>query len=124
MPQEGAMSTTTAPKVLAEAGRDLWNGIAGKYQLRPDELAVLEKACQTADMIAVLDKAWDELGKPFLTKGSMGQDVIHPLIGERRAQSAALAKLLAQLKLPDETSGAVGTNPARAAAASRWKHGA
>ena len=31
-------------------------------------------------MIATLDKEWDTLGKPFMTRGSMGQDVIHPLI--------------------------------------------
>lgn len=118
------MSKPKVPATLAMAGKALWNDIAVKYDLRPDELAVLTKACETADMIATLDKAWADLGKPFLTTGSMGQDVIHPLIGERRTQTAALARLLAQLKLPDDASGAVTTNPARAAAASRWKHGA
>ena len=112
------------PASLDYAGKALWADVVAKYDLRVDELAVLEAACKTADMIATLDKEWDGLGKPFLTRGSMGQDVIHPLIGERRAQQAQLAKLLGLLKLPDEVSGAVGTNPARAAAASRWKHGA
>lgn len=114
----------SAPAELNLAGKSLWKSIAGKYELRPDELSVLLVACKTADMIAILDKEWDGLGKPFMTRGSMGQDVIHPLIGERRQQQAALARLLGQLKLPDEVSGGVGTNPARAAAASRWKHGA
>ena len=80
-----------APKSLSSAGKALWDGVVAKYDLRVDELAVLEAACKTADMIATLDKQWDELGKPFLTRGSMGQDVIHPLIGERRAQQAAQA---------------------------------
>ena len=118
------MSKPKPPVMLNAAGKALWSSVVAKYDLRVDDLAVLESACKTSDMIATLDKAWDELGQPFLTRGSMGQDVIHPLIGERRAQASALARLLAQLKLPDEMSGAVGTNPARAAAATRWKHGA
>ena len=118
------MSKPKPPESLDDAGTSLWREVVKSYTLRVDELAVLESACKTADMIATLDKEWAALGKPFLTRGSMGQDVIHPLIGERRAQQAQLAKLLGLLKLPDEVSGAVGTNPARAAAASRWKHGA
>lgn len=118
------MSKIEAPKTLDAAGKALWARVVPAYTLRVDELAVLEAACKTADMIATLDKEWDALGKPFLTRGSMGQDVIHPLIGELRAQQSQLAKLLGLLKLPDEVTGAVGANPARAAAATRWKHGA
>lgn len=119
------MSKPKPPVTLADAGKALWSSVVAKYELRVDEYAVLEAACKTADMIATLDKEWDALGKPFMTRGSMGQDVIHPLIGERRAQQAQIAKLLGQLKLPDDaTAGGVTTNPARAAAASRWKHGA
>ena len=118
------MSKPKPPASLLPAGEALWRDVVKSYDLRVDELAVLESACKTADMIATLDREWDALGKPFLTRGSMGQDVIHPLIGERRAQQSQLAALLGKLKLPDDVSGAVGTNPARAAAASRWKHGA
>ena len=118
------MSKPKAPVTLSDAGKALWGNVVKSYDLRVDELAVLESACKTADMIALLDKEWNAAGKPFLTRGSMGQDVIHPLIGELRTQQAALARLLGLLKLPDEVSGATGANPARAAAASRWKHGA
>lgn len=111
------------PASLDPAGAELWVDVNAKYDLRVDELAILEVACKTVDMIATLDKEWDALGKPFMTRGSMGQDVIHPLIGERRQQQAQLAALLGKLKLPDDVAGAVATNPARAAAASRWKHG-
>lgn len=117
------MSKPNPPESLEAVGRALWRDVVAKYDLRVDELAVLEAACKTADMIATLDKEWAALGKPFMTRGSMGQDVIHPLIGERRTQQAALARFLGILKLPDEASGEVNTNPARAAAASRWKHG-
>ncbi|HET9500366.1 MAG TPA: hypothetical protein VFO98_08900 [Marmoricola sp.] len=118
------MTKPKPPTTLADAGKALWREHVAKYDFRVDELAVLELACKTADMIATLDKEWDALGKPFMTRGSMGQDVIHPLIGERRQQQAQLAALLGKLKIPDEPSGAVSTNPARAAAATRWKHGA
>lgn len=117
------MSKPKPPATLSIAGKALWTEIVAKYDLRVDERAVLESACKTADMIATLDKEWDALGKPFLTRGSMGQDVIHPLIGERRAQQSQLARLLGLLKLPDEATGGVATNAARAAADSRWKHG-
>jgi len=117
------MSKPKPPVSLSDAGKALWTSVVEKYDLRVDELAVLEAACKTADMIAILDKEWDGLGKPFLTRGSMGQDVIHPLIGERRQQQAAQAALFRQLKLPDDVAGGVSTNPARAAAATRWKHG-
>lgn len=115
------MSKPKPPTTLEVAGKTLWSAVNAKYTLRVDELAVLEAACKTADMIATLDKAWTDLGKPFLTSGSMGQDVIHPLIGERRAQQAAQAALFRQLKLPDDaTSGSGESNQQRAAAQTRW----
>lgn len=112
------------PATLAVAGKALWTVHLKDYDFRVDELAVLELACKTADMIATLDREWDALGKPFMTRGSMGQDVIHPLIGERRAQQAQMAALLGKLKIPDTAQGGAVVNPARAAADSRWKHGA
>lgn len=121
------MSKPKSPATLSTAGKRLWSDVTAKYDLRVDELAVLEAACKTADMIATLDKEWDALGKPFLTRGSMGQDVIHPLIGERRAQQAAQAALFRQLKLPDEVEDGSGAKPnqQRSAAQSRWmQHGA
>jgi hypothetical protein len=74
-------------------------------------------------MIADLRSAWEESGRPMLTKGSMGQDVIHPLIGELRTQEAQKASLLARLKLPDDASGEPA-NQNRAAAQTSWAPGA
>lgn len=117
------MSKPEPPESLDTSGARLWRDVVAKYDLRVDELAVLEAACKTADMISTLDDAWAALGKPFVTSGSMGQDVIHPLIGERRQQQSALAALFRQLKLPDE--GGAGANQQRGAAQSRWaQHGA
>lgn len=117
-------SKSKPPATLADAGKALWSEVVAKYDLRADELRTLEDACAASDMLADFTKAWIEQGRPYITKGSMGQEVEHPLIGSIDKQRKARQAFLRQLKLPDEaTPGAVGTNPARAAAASRWKHG-
>lgn len=111
-----------APDTLAAEGKRVWEKVTSKYDLRPDELLTLEDACAASDMIAALSKAWEEDGKPLTTKGSMGQQVIHPLIGEIRTQRAARNALWRQLKLPDDTGGdgAGETNQHRSAAQSKW----
>lgn len=121
------MAKPRPPVTLASAGKAMWTKHLKDYDFRVDELAVLELACRTADMIAILTKEWENLGKPFMTSGSMGQDVIHPLIGELRSQQSQMAALLGKLKIPDapaDGQSGGGVNPARAAADSRWKHGA
>lgn len=112
------------PAGLAEAGSALWFDVASRYKMRPDERAVLEDACRTTDMVAALDDAWAEDGRPMTTKGSMGQLVTHPLISELRQHRTARAALLRQLKLPDldeagDESGA-RPNQHRSAAQTRW----
>ena len=120
MPQEGDVSMKPSPpEGLADPGRDLWVRIVEKYDLRQDELATLEDACAATDMIAALSEAWESQGRPLTTKGSMGQQIIHPLIGEIRTQRSARNALWRQLKLPDD-GGAVESNQHRAAAQSKW----
>lgn len=115
------MRKPKAPATLEAAGKALWVEVVEKYTLRADELAVLEGACRARDMIATLTDVWD--GDPW-TKGSMGQLVEHPAPKAMRAWQAAHDAALARLKLPDDaTAGETSTNPARAAAATRWKHG-
>lgn len=123
--------TTTTPKLpstpreLERAGRKLWREIArsGKYELRPDELRVLEDACREADLID--DLAAEAKGAPKMVRGSQGQDVINPLISELRQHRTALRSLLAALHLPDDDDGSVGAESsrstgARKAAQARW----
>lgn len=109
----------------------MWTSIASKYELRPDECAVLENACAATDMIAALTKVWTEAGCPTITSGSMGQEVIHPLVGEIRAQRAYRDASLARLKLPDMPGEGERGKPAedasakaRKAAVARWSRGA
>lgn len=118
------MSKPKPPASLEQAGATLWRDVVAKYDLRVDELAVLEGACWAADMVAAIRSVWIEAGRPPHTEGSMGQLVEHPDLKGMRDWQGKLDRAMSQLKLPDEVSGATGANPARAAAASRWKHGA
>ena len=116
------------PAGLKEAGLRLWNSIldAG-YELRPDELCVLEQAAKTADVISRLERAAEV--SELTAFGSQRQVIIHPVITELRQYRAVLARLLAQLALPDidedvdETDVAVRNAirwRARKAARARW----
>lgn len=115
------------PEHLDATGVTVWNSIVKKYDLRADELVILADAAGASDMLAALELAWREAGKPMMSKGSMGQEVEHPLIGSIDKQRKTRNYLLAKLKLPDDpaNSGAGATNQARSAAQSRWaQHGA
>lgn len=118
------MAKVAAPKGLSASSRKLWTAVTGKYDLRADELRVLEDACRESDLIDALGEAAESA--EMIVTGSQGQPVINPLISELRQHRATLAGLLRQLKLPDEadTSEARSTQ-ARAAANARWsKRGA
>lgn len=109
-----------APDTLAKAGAAVWLRVTEAYDLRPDELLTLEDACAATDMIAALTSVWEDEGRPVTTKGSMGQQVIHPLIGEIRTQRAARNALWRQLKLPDMDGNVGESNQHRSAAQSKW----
>lgn len=115
------MTKPTTPKGLGAAGRALWSDVTGKYELRADEVRVLEDACRERDLIKRLE---DELADASLiVKGSMGQQVVNPLVSELRQHRATCASLMRQLRLPDEdstdTGGALSAKN-RAAAVARW----
>lgn len=117
------MSTKVkAPTHLGVGGKALWSDVTSKYTLRQDELRCLEDACGATDMLDALMKAWVELGRPFMSTGSMGQEVEHPLIGSIDKQRKTRQTFLAKLKLPDDASGDAGAEPnqQRGAAQSRW----
>ena len=112
------MSKPLPPGALSDAGTALWVAVVDKYDLRVDELAVLEGACRAADMVAGLRSVWNDEGRPMYTTGSMGQLVEHPAPKGIRTWQAAMDAALARLKLPDEQGG--GANQQRDAAQSRW----
>jgi phage terminase small subunit len=111
----------STPKGLDLTGKRMWKRIISAYELRPDEQILLESACKTADLVIRLESAME--GQPLVVKGSMGQAREHPLLSEARQQRGLLARLLAQMKLPDEDLPSVSlrSEQARHAAKARWR---
>lgn len=109
------------PVDLDVAGVSLWKSIAdAQYELRADELRVLEDACRTADLIE--DLRLEAQGAQRIVKGSQGQPVINPLISELRQYRSTLASLLRQLHLPDDGASSADKSSAagRALVSNRW----
>jgi hypothetical protein len=70
------------PAGLSSKAARFWREITTKYDLRPDELRVLEDACREVDLIDTLRKAM--ANSPLYKRGSMGQEVINPIVPELR----------------------------------------
>jgi hypothetical protein len=67
----------------------------------PDKLRILFDACKTADLVKRLD---DAAGRdPLTVKGSMGQQVINPVIAQCQASRMQPAQLLTRLNLSGAT---------------------
>lgn len=116
------MTKPTAPAHLGGKARKLWRDISGEYELRADELRVLEDACREVDLVERLEESLRS--EPLVVEGSQGQPVASPLVQELRQHRVVLARLLAQLKLPDESGARDTSSAARTAAAARWGRGA
>lgn len=119
------MSTNTdPPEGLGSKALVVWNEVTGNYDLRIDELRVLEDACREIDLIERLES--ELRGAELIVVGSMGQPVANPLVQELRQHRGVLARLLGWLKLPDEEEPAKGnaSASARQAAMARWGRGA
>ena len=118
------MATPRVPAHLGNKAQKLWRETVAAYDLRVDELRILEDACREVDLIERLE---DEIRKlPRLTvDGSMGQPVISELVKDVRQHRNTLKALLAGLKLNEagEQAGNRSTS-ARGAAQARWRRGA
>lgn len=98
------------PAGLGSEGARLWSEVVAEMAgdgLVPTsrERRWLEDACRTADMIADMERALE--GQPRVVKGSQGQPVAHPLIGEIRQHRTTLSSLLARVQT-DEPEAASG----------------
>lgn len=83
------------------------------------EQALLNLASCQADDIAALEKLLVEQGATV--RGSTGQSRLNPVFAELRQQRLALARILAEVKLPDEGMDTPTKNPVKQRAAnSRW----
>jgi hypothetical protein len=118
------VTKTVAPSNLGAKSKRLWTTITSSYELRADELRILEDACREVDIVERLETEFRDA--PTMVRGSMGQEVASPLLQELRQHRAVVARLLGQLKLPDEDGRQQESvsNAARKAANARWSRGA
>lgn len=120
------MGERRAPAGLGSTGAKFWRDTTKVYELSAHEAHQLEHACRELDLI---DRLEDELdGASLIVRGSMGQDVAHPLLAEIRQHRAAFSALVKALALPDAAEEPKPESPrsraARAAAQARWARGA
>lgn len=91
------MAKTKAPAGLGPAGRKLWQAITGEFELAEHELAQLEEAARTRDLLGRLRDELD--ASPVMLESSQGMR-LHPAVAELRQQRLTLARLLATLGVP------------------------
>lgn len=111
-----------APTGLGTAGRALWRDVHGAYDLDPQDARVLREACRTLDEIRRVETVLDA-APSLVTRGSQGQDVGHPLLGELRSHRATYDKLMRTLALPDALGNTAPTTyqqRSQAANDARW----
>lgn len=110
---------------FGKAGTRLVETITNTFDFteEPGKQAILERAARTADTIEALEA--EAATQSLTAKGSMGQEVISPLIAEARAQTSLLDRLLKSLGLPDTDEATAARaeqrqRQARKAAKTRW----
>ena len=115
------MSTPRPPQSLSAAGRRLWRGVVGAYELSPAEMELLRQACRTVDLLDRLDV--ELLDEPLTVTGSTGQPRSNPLLASSAEQRRTLEGLMRDLALPmpNEVEGRRRSPAAAAAAQARWR---
>jgi hypothetical protein len=84
------------PHELRKAGRALWRGVVGDFELGPSDLVLLRQACDVADRIETLREA---AGAEPVVRGYHGQAQVHPGWAELRSERRLLLALLGGLGL-------------------------
>jgi hypothetical protein len=109
--------TARMPARLGPAGRALWRAVIADFELSSAELVLLAAAARQADDVATLEAG---LRDGFVVEGSRGQPRISGAVSEVRQGRLALARLIAELRLPSEGA-EVGKHPVKQRAANaRW----
>jgi len=91
--------TARQPTGLGSRGARLWKDVSSQYDMRVDELRILESAARTLDETARLERALAH--EDVIVKGSRGQARAHPLVASIDGHRRLFAALLKQIDLPD-----------------------
>jgi hypothetical protein len=120
MTEAGSVSVPKPPTGLQKPGKRLWKAVVSSFELREDELVLLEAASRLADEISLMDSAMEKM--TVLVLGSKQQLRANPLLAEARAHRLALGRILGQLGLADaiDTDGSARSTAGRRMARARW----
>ncbi len=90
-----------APRGLKTRGRAVWRELHEQFDFAadPHRHLLVEDICRTTDVIDRLQSVVDT--EDLRVRGSQGQPVAAPAIGELRAQRALLGQLITRLGLPE-----------------------
>jgi phage terminase small subunit len=102
------MISPRAPAHLSTQSRRVWNTTLAAYELRDDELGLLELALTALDRASEAGKRLDSVG---LTLPGRAGDRVHPLVSVERSASLTAAKLLRQLGLGEDDELAAPARP-------------
>lgn len=106
---------------LQDRARAYWEAVTDSYDLNVDGLELLVETCECIDRCDRLAAQLREEG--LMVEGRYGPKA-HPALSALRSDEALLAKLVAQLGLPDPEGGVIespATLRARKAAETRWQ---
>ena len=92
----------------SEAATRLWDAVIGAYELEEQEMVLLVQACRTVTTLDALNAEVQRAGAVVATAG--GGTKPNPAVVEARQQGAALARIIATLRLP---AGEAGDRPQR-----------
>lgn len=116
----GKATDAKRPTGMLKGAREFWDTVTDTYELRADELRVLEDACREMDLIQRLER--ELKGADLIVRGSQGQPVANPMVSELRQHRSTLRQLLGALKLPDESDTAEARSAQmREVARARWQ---
>ena len=93
--------------------------LAAGFRFDSREVALLARACSTADAIDALEQVVTADGPT--ARGSRGQVVVHPALAELRQQKLVLLRLLSAIDFGNDQDGETpASRRARHAAETRW----
>lgn len=105
------------PDDLSQAGRDLYEGIHSRFEVLPWEAALVIEAARAisrAEVLAAIDE-------PPLQTNRHGETVAAGHIVEARQQQIVASRLIASLRLPEDTE--EGTRRPQRRGAARGSYG-
>lgn len=102
------MTTHKTPPGLKAGGRRLYRSVTDDYELGDHELSILLEAARTVDALEALEAIVREDG---VTNVSPQGVRAHPALVEARQQRVTLAKLVASLRIPLDSSEEVDRLP-------------